>query len=759
MRVGTRILTAIFIAACLAGAVSPARSQQPGAAVPESTSQPGPPPEPQSQQVSEWRIEEIVVTARRRSESIQRVPLSVTAFDEDALSGLQVDNLGGIQNAVPNLVLHKGDAENTVAYIRGIGQVDSLAFAEPGVGIYLDGVYLARTQGAFLDVFDVERIEVLRGPQGTLYGRNTIGGAVKFVSRRPTQETEARLEAGFGNHGFTIARGRLSGGLGDSLLAKAAISYAARDGFSTNNRNSEDDGDLNSIAWRASALYAASPAFDLELTLDGSSDSPDTSRTPARLTQVFGVDGGVVSTPAAADPFRIEADFNNLDDLGTLGATLTANWEIAPELILKSITAWRKMDYDTNLDLDATRLPAFGVWVRQEQRQFSQEFNLIYDPDGIWRLTGGLYWFQDDDDTFNGIHGPALALTVGGGTAFAFHSASTNDQDTNAIAGYFQLDLDLSERLTSTLGLRYTNEEKDFKRRQESYTAQQASSIPPPFPNGGTLITTVDTDEKWNAWTPRLAFDYELSDSSIAYLSVSRGFKSGGFDGRSNTPFDAKPYDPEYVWSYETGLKNSWTGGRYIANMALFYNDYEDLQLSSFDVNDMGTFEAQFTNAGEARIFGAELEFSALPIPELEIRGSIGWLDAEYQEFIGENGRDISGEREMVNAPEWSGALSARIHLPVFGGILTLSVDGTWRDKTYPVVSSSEILAQDSYAMLQSLLSFRSGSGRWELRLGAKNLTDEEYITHGFDLTAFPGYQLAYYGAPRTYDLRLIWRL
>lgn len=681
-------------------------------------------------------VDEVIVTARRRDERLQDVPVAVTALGEQALQNLQVADIGDIEKAVPNLTLHVGDASNAVVYIRGVGQIDSLAFADPGVGIYVDDVYLGRAQGAFLDVYDVERIEVLRGPQGTLYGRNTIGGAVKFVSKALTNDLEGSAEVTVGDYDRLDFRGSVNVPIvEDRFLAKFAVARASREGYSTNTVDGSDDGDKDLWAGRAAFEWRASDDLTFRLNIDASSDTPDTSRTPARATPVFGI-------PASADPFKVQADFNDLNDLKTAGVSLVADWRVSDTLGFKSITAHRQMSYDAKLDLDATELAIFGVYDFEDQDQFSQEFQLTYGGDRL-NWVAGLYYFQEDDRTYSGLYGPAIALVTG----------SVNDQHNESYALYGQGTYDLTDRLSLTAGLRYTYERKDFDRTQKFFDA--ATPFPVDYRQPGLLVTDISVEDSWSSLSPKIGLDYKPNEDVLLYVSASRGFKSGGFDGRSNDAAGARPYDPETMWAYEAGIKSTWFDRRLIANFTVFHNDYTDLQLSSFVADPMGGFAALFTNAGAATIRGAELEVTARPAPGLNLNATVGYLDAQYDEYIGPGGLDISDQREIVNAPEWSARIGGTWRVPLSFGDVVLGADAAYRSKTYPTVSSSEVLAQDGYTIVDAFVRYEAPEERWSLTLGGKNLTDEEYITHGFDLSDSLGYQLAYYGAPRTVSLTL----
>ncbi len=686
--------------------------------------------------------DEIVVTARRREESLQDVPVAVTALGETALRNIQAANLGDLQSSVPNLSLHVGDAQNAVVYIRGVGQVDSLAFADPGVGIYIDDVYLGRAQGAFLDVYDVARIEVLRGPQGTLYGRNTIGGAVKFVSAPLRNETEASIEFDVGNYNLISAKGSLNVPLiDDKLIIKAAFARTTRDGFSTNQVDGSDDGDKDLWAGRVALEYRPSDTVTWRVNSDISRDDPDTSRTPARATSVFGL------VPPNTDPFKIDADFNDKNFLKTKGISSTLSIRPSDSVEIKSITAYRTMDYSTKLDLDGTAYAFFGVYVTEHQKQFSQELQFNYTGDRL-TATGGFFYFREHDGTLSGLYAPDIELVTG----------SFNDQINKSYAIYGQMNYRLTETLSLTAGLRYTKEDKVFRRTQSFFDA----STPFPFDydtTPGLLVTDIDTGKGFSSVSPKFGLDFKPSDNLLLYASASRGFKSGGFDGRSNTAADAKPYLPETMWSYEVGAKASTPDHKVTANLAIFQNDYKNLQLSSFVADENNDFAALFTNAGRATMRGAELELAARPVAGLSLNANLAYLDSKYDRFIGPGGVDISNERHLVNAPKWTWMLAGNYKFDLFSfATMTLGGSISHRSKSYTVVSSSETLAQQLNTLVDAFVRFEEPTGAWWLSFGGKNLTNKHVITHGFDLSDSLGYQLAYYNDPMTYNATLGFR-
>ena len=720
-------------------------------------------------------IEEVVVTARKREEGLLEAPLSVSALSRSELQRLQVDDLGGLQRVVPNLALNMGDAANAIIYVRGVGQRDSLSFADPGVGVYLDDVYLGRAQGAFLDVIDVERIEVLRGPQGTLYGRNTIGGAIKYVSARPSQEPLFDVEAGFGNYDERMAKAVLSGPLGDggNLLGRVTVAYGAHDGYTDNSHPpaGDTDGDRDSLAWRAQLNYAPNDEWAFNLALDQSVSDPRRSVTPARVTSGPVLVAATVAKEPSADPFEVEADFNDLEKLEVQGASLGMEYAITESVALKSVTAWREVEHRTHIDLDGTGFPIFGVLVDQDQEQFSQEIQLSFASGQAFTGLVGAYWFSEEDVTPDGINNSEpIDFAFGGGFFLPYNTVSENDQRIEAGAVFGELSWLAGNRIELTAGLRYTDETRRLKRK----ACQAFSPVPldieacdPPPGSLNPFGLRLSLKDSFDAFTPKLGISYDSDAAGLIYFNWARGFKSGGFDGRIGyngassaeaVDTQAEAYDPEIADTFELGWKTGSADGSWRFSAAAFFNDYTDLQLSSFSATPSGGFATVFTNAGKAETIGAEFELLARPSANLLLSASLGWLDADYKEFIDATQRDLADERTPIHAPDWTANLAAQYEVPMEFGRLRISADLAYRSKYYVEINNLEALAQNGFALLNAAVALEDLAGRWEVSFGVKNLTDKAYITHGFDLTAFPGIGLAYHGAPRTYRVRASYR-
>lgn len=706
-----------------------------------------------------YQVDEIIVTARRQSERLQDVPSAVTAFSSETLYRNQTQTLGDLQAYVPNLSLHVGDASNAVIYLRGVGQVDSISFNDPGVGVYLDDVYLGRVQGSFLEVVDPQQIEVLRGPQGTLYGRNTIGGAIKFTSEKPSATPEGYVAGGIGSFDERRLRARLSGPLGsDQLLGSIAVASSSRDGYTENLNDGQSDGDKDLIAGRATLLYQPNDRFSANLTIDASRNAPERSRSPHRETPIYSLRTGGLR-PVIADPYTVDVTYNDLERLETSGVALTLTYDAGP-FTFKSISAYREMDYRTHLDLDSSPDQSFGIYAFEDQDQTSQELQVLYRGERL-SAVGGLFYFKENDATFGGAVAPEFFVDIGFIFPFPLNSAGLRLSDNESIAAYGQLDYELTDRASLTLGVRYTHETKFTDNRGEFFlpaVAPTAEDMERLFGQGaGYGASGYQAEESWDSFTPRIALNYKVSDDVLAYVSAAQGFKSGGFNGRVTT--SPQSFDPETLWSYEAGLKSDLYEGRVRLNLAAFFQDYTDLQLSRFAADPVtGDFTSVFDNAGGAEFYGLEAELAIQMSEALRFDGSLAFLHSEYTEYI-DGGVDISDQRELVNAPKVSGRAGLAYDLSLDDmGELSFSGGASYRSKTYLTVSSSEVLAQDAHWLVDASVLFTPRDADWTVLLSGKNLGDEAYKEHAFDLSASPGVQLAYYGAPRTVSLDVRYR-
>jgi iron complex outermembrane receptor protein len=684
-------------------------------------------------------LETVTVTARKREEALERVPLAVTVLDQDELAAYGVDDLAELDTLVPNLTIYaaRGASSTVTAYIRGVGQSDPLWGVDPGVGIYVDDVYLARAQGALLDLLDVDRIEVLRGPQGTLYGKNTIGGAIRYLTRPLAGEVEGRAEVVAGRFDRLDVKAVLNAPLGsDAAVGRLAVGALNRDGFGANRPNGAPVSDEEVLVARGTLGFRPTDALDLVLAAD-------------RLDDQSGVRGGrrldafnpfdPARTPPFDDRYDLASGMRNVNDVAMSGASATVRWQPSGQWSLKSVTAHRHGDTDTTIDFDQLPDPIADVRGTLDDEQVSQEFQLALDGargDGVL----GLYWF---DGTAGGT-----VLNTFRGVQF---TATSGEVGTRSLAAYAEGTWRVADGLSLTLGARFTDERKSVAVRNRVF--RDAS-----FAEDAVVATQAAFADavSFDDVSPRIAIDWQANAAWMVYASATRGFKSGGFNIRANVaavPASARPFADESVTAYELGTKGAWRDGRVRLAVAAFHQDYRDIQLSvfsAFDSDGDGTDDAffgDFTNAARGTVDGLELELSARLGERWLLQGQYAWLDARYDEYV-DRGVDVAGTKAFTNAPPRSGLLSLEYARPLAGGELAARVTYARQAKVYPTTDLSEDIAQGSYGLLDAGLAWTSPRRAWTVTLQGTNLADTEYRTSGNNVPVL-GVLTGFYGAPR----------
>lgn len=687
------------------------------------------------------QLDRIVVTARRRSEPVQAVPGAVTAVSGDELESRGAQDIGALGAATPNLLIHPARAFNDsiTAYIRGIGQFDPIWGVEPGVGIYVDDVHLARPQGALLDVLDVERVEVLRGPQGTLYGRNTLAGAIKLVPREPSADFEGKASLTIGNYGRIDEKLVLNLPVNEHVRTRLALAKYDRDGFGRNLTTGGQVSARDAAVARFSVLWT--PADDVEVRLAWD-----------RLRDRSGAQGArrLAVPPRAIDPDQTPLDPGSHDvrseaaekmNLDNEGASLTVDWAFRPQWRLRSISAWRHGDSQATLDMDSLARPIWVLGRDFRERQRSQEFQLHFDGDDT-HLAAGLYLFDGVEAGDGRSNRPRILPTN-------FYRAQ-GSVTTRSTGMYANLTQRLGTRWELDAGLRYTVEHK-------SATAYNANYRDGGFTTVAAELADFTDHTRYSAPTPRVALSWHPDDRVMLYVQASRGFKGGSYNVRANAtafPDSVHPLDAETVTAYELGAKSEWLGGRLAVNAALFRNDYRNIQLSV--LADDPRFPAgfpDFRNAGSGISQGAELEWRARLGAHFEWTGNFGILDTHYSRYI-ENGIDVAGSRRFPNAPRRTAGTSLAGDFPLrHAGWLRARIDGRYQSETWPTTDLSPLLRQGGYALWNASLAWTSPRQRWDLILRGDNLGDRGYRTTGF---AYPfGIVTGFYGPPRTYSLTL----
>ena len=617
----------------------------------------------------------ITVTARRREESLQDVPVSVTAYSGAQLEAIGAQDITRIAQTTPNVTLEVSRGTNSTlsAFIRGVGQQDPVAGFEAGVGIYIDDVYLNRPQGAVLDIFDVERIEVLRGPQGTLYGRNTVGGAVKYVTRRLDSESptfSARLNIGSYEQRDLILTG--SAPLTDTFRVGGAIARLNRGGFGTNLTNGEDNYDKDVWAGRISAEFEPTDRIFIRAVYDRTEDSSNPRGGHRLITSLL------TGAPVLDNEFDTRAGLNVVDqNIEAQGLSLSGDFQINDQWTFRSITAWREDSSITPIDFDSLPAADLDVPAIYENEQFSQEFQLVYTGERLNGIIGAYYLDAEASTVFDVVLANTGALIgLPGLNAQTFGDVST---ETWSIFGDFSYDL--TPEWSVSLGARYTHDERSSIVLRRTYIGGFSEF----FGGNPTLIATTSDfngSESWTDFSPRLSVSYRPDDANNFYASFSQGFKGGSFDPRGQTSvaigagidvFEFMRFEPETVNAYEAGWK--FADGPYRHSLAFFYNDYTDVQVpGSIGVDTDGdgvfdTFSGVTTNAGAATIWGFEYE-GALGLAEdafrtgdtLDFNWAVGYLNGQYDQFINAFGVDVSDTAVIQNTPRMDGRGHAELH-------------------------------------------------------------------------------------------------
>jgi iron complex outermembrane receptor protein len=691
----------------------------------------------QTQSAQAPALEEIVVTAQRREETLQRTPVSVTAFTAETLANRQINNVIDTAAYVPNLVIETTTGVPNAAriFLRGVGEDIAQPNADGAVGFYVDNVFYARTNGALFDFNDIERIEVLRGPQGTLYGRNTSAGAVKIISKKPSNDLEASAEGTFGRFNRFDFKARIAGPI---VKDKLAVSFSGlireRDGtsFSTTLGKRVNDKDVK--GFRASALYTPTDRFELWVTYDRVVDQSDSgvptslnvSGAPNRTTLVVGRPTDIFTTQAGRDP---RAGFRSN------GLAINASYKLSDALTIGSITGLRDIYQNGNLDNDAEARPISEFGFDTTQHQISQEVTLAADFDRLKALAGVFYFGE-----YNVYSAYNYSQPRGNPAAPVTYGIDYSDQDTTSYAGFGQVSYEVIDRLTLTGGLRWT---RDHKNWLNVY----------PFLNVASAA-----EKTWTKWTPKFTADYQLTDDVLLFAGYSKGYKAGGFNRANRRDVATTPYNPENVTTYEAGAKTEWLDGRLRANLTYFYNDYKDLQYSVFDVTFTPPATRRF-NAAAATTQGVELEAQVAVTDELLVYGNLGYLDAKYDEFFDfVNGvrTDVSF-RKLKGAPKWQTALGFTYTRPIGdnAGTVRLSADYKFRARVFNNVANTRETSTRPLNLLDASLAYTTPDERWTFTLAGKNLTNVKY----WGTSIFIGGTLAsvYPSDPRTWSVSARW--
>ena len=721
-------------------------------------------------------LEEVIVTAQKREQAITDVALSVTAVNGDVARAMGIEDTRDVAMLATNIDI-KGagmsDA-NPAITVRGIGMNNFNANNNPSVGIYLDEVFLASPAMINLSMLDVGRIEVLKGPQGTLYGRNATGGALNIISAKPSQEKDGFASLTVGDYEKIKFEGAVGSGLSDNIAGRISVLYDSQDesfheyhtasgskknfgGSDTTALRAQLAGDYDRLSWNFTASFMDQDIVNSPFTaVGGYWDSPDdvfVTPCQGRLADCVNTLGMDVSD-RDGDPFTHDFQESRADEMRIESDVASLNFSFSREfgnVTLTSITGWIKQDRDFGENIWSTNLEAFAVLHEEEMEQFSQEIRLSGESDSISWMTGVFYW----NDTFKSDN-IANSADILGLLAGVTPVIWNNDQETDAYAVFASVDWLLGERWKLTTGIRFSSEETDFAGGTDGTIVDPIAfdgfvGVELGLPAGITIpfTETNDSTDETNT-TYRVALEFRPNDDWLTYGSVTTGFKSGGYFG--DFTFDnneLEPFESEQVTAFELGAKATLGGGLAQLNGAIFYYDYEDIQ--TFVPSDLGIRQ---DNLEEAGIFGAEIELLTSPVDGLDIRVGAAYLDTEVDSAFA----DYDGN-DLPNSPELQLTGTIRYEFAINDGLsIALQADGKYSDETFRESTNNPWLVTDSYTVLNLRAALLSNNGDWELAAWARNVTDEEYEQERFTADII-GQIVALQGNARTYGVTLNYNL
>jgi iron complex outermembrane receptor protein len=675
-------------------------------------------------------LEEVFVTAERRDGSLQDVPLAVSAFDGSEIERRQSFNVKDIVNNVPNLVgvNNVGQGTATTVFLRGVGTTESIVTVDTAMGFYLDDVYIARQGVNNFSLYDVERVEVLRGPQGTLYGRNTNAGAINVVTTKPQDENVLAGEFSYGEFDRVNVKGMANVVLmEDTLFLRVNALSQTGDGYVDNALLGKDVNDIDFWGWRAGLRWLPSENVEVIITAD---DSTSDQNGVYALNVLSGIPDDLFQSSSRTDIFN---------ESETDGIAMTVNWDISPSLSFQSITSSRTTLQKWELDLSDGNI--FDLFTINDSDQLSQEFKVSGSAfNDRLQYSAGVFYFDEDSYSFIGDRfflGNLLAREY--------------NVDVESMAAYFDGTFDVTDKLSIVLGGRYTRDEK-------AIDIEAAVGVPPGFSlTGGSptwnsaTLNALGTPTKldFNDFTPKIGLKYAFSDDLDGYVTFTEGYRAGGWAARTNDPTQVLPFDPEVIDSLAVGLKASLLNGRARLNSEYFYYDYQDLFNSATDP-DTGNF-AVFTN--DAKVQGLEIEGTMRISENLDIFGFVAFSDGEYKDVDPAVGASLGNKLQRL--PESSFKLGFTNIWPMAGGSqVRLNADYQYTEDHFTDPPNTELGRSGDIKLLSASLGWESADSRFSVALSCRNCSDEEYNTATLAFAPF-GFVSIYPGEPRTWLITL----
>ncbi len=671
------------------------------------------------------RLEEVTVTAQRREAQLQDVPVAVSAFDPAEIERRQAFNVVDIVANVPNLVGNNniGQGTATTVFLRGIGSTESIVTLETALGFYIDDVYISRQGVNNLALFDVERVEVLRGPQGTLYGRNTTGGALKVITKRPGPEPEGSIEASYGEYDRWNLKGTVNVPLSDSFFLRANAYVEQGDGYSDNLFTGDEVNDRDGYGGRLALRYEGSSSFSADFAAD---------YYESDQAGLYAADVAGIVRPATGDLYEVFSGTDTSNIGRTYGASLTLTWDLSESLELQSITGFRNVYQKWNLDLSDQPTSIFLLYTINDTDSYSEELKLNGRAfDDRLKYTVGAFAYKEDNFSFIGDE---ITLWFPGDVRVPLpFFPRYYDVDVTSYAVFAEGDFALTDQLHLLAGGRYTRDDKELG------IDARVGGTPgfDPGPTGlnydnATLNTLgVPTDLEYSKFTPKLGLQYFFSEDVNGYLTYSQGWKSGGWSARTNNPTEFVVFDPETVNSYELGLKTTLGEGRARLNYTLFYYDYED-----FFSTATGTAGNFIVFTSDAEFYGAEFEAIVRVSTALDLYAAVGYEQGEYKDLDPLVFGTSIGE-EPQRLPEITAKVGGTYVWPLAGdSSLRLTADFQFLEDHYTNLQNSELARSGNVEVVNAALSYEFGEGaRYQATLSCRNCFDDEYISQSLDFS------------------------
>lgn len=751
----------ICVASLTAGELHAAEAAPAGTLPTASQTPPAPSPGSTAEDRTAYAVEDIVVTAQKREQRLQDVPVAVTAISGSELARTGINNVENLQAVVPNFSLGQSGGVARVT-LRGIGLANISTGAEGSIAFHVNNVFISRGAAAFGSFYDLERIEVLRGPQGTLFGRNATGGSINVITRKPTSEFSGYGQATIGNYDRLAFEGAVGGPIvGDVVLARLAFQTEDRSGYGKNIVTGRDIDDANQRSIRGSLELRPSERMTIDIVADLHEEhdrafgfhyfGPGAEDLQGNVVTPIGLLLGGITAP---DPRDLASDTDPRNDRKFWGVLVDARYDLGFSE-LRSISSYRKTRYRTESDLDGTSVAFTSPWVQFENaRQVSQELQLVGDS-ADWTWLGGLFYFHEKLD--GNLLFPINDVFIGGPGVLRQGLAAGGMLKTDAAAAFGQVSYKLTPTLKLTVGGRYSWEKKSVDEKFAFDLFRPYDRLNPVIP----FIRRTD-DKSFSSFTPRVALDYQPNPDLLLYASWSKGFKSGTY----NLGGVQAPLSPEKVQAFEGGIKSTFADRRIQANIAGFYYEYTDLQVGKV-INNLIALE----NAATATIYGAELEIHARPVDSLRADLSFSYLNAKFDEYISADNFRPAGDGVTVDpvtgapafnlagntvpqAPEFTIFAGAEYLMEVPFGTFSLRGEVLWTDRVYFSAFNRTNVSQPSRTILNAFLNFADDAERWNFSIYGKNLSNKTYATDMIVSVVEAGGPInGSVGEPRTYGM------